>query len=184
MTGLASAAGVSPQTIYNSIGGKADVIKACYDVTIAGDDEATPLGERPAFRAIWETDEPEEFFRRYAAWVRTLTGRVAPLVAALIRPGVGDAGTAAFVATIEAERRMGSTNAMKHYRERFGLRRGLTLERAVDITWTLNAPEVYDRLVGRCGWTPAAYEKWLASQLAAALSRPRDGAQAHPATQR
>ena len=43
-------------------------------------------------------------------------------------------------------------------------------EQAVDVAWTLNAPEVYDRLVRRCGWTPAAYESWLAEQLRAKLA--------------
>ncbi|WP_313812742.1 TetR/AcrR family transcriptional regulator [Glutamicibacter sp.] len=169
MSGLANAAGVSPQTIYNSIGGKAEVIKACYDITIAGDDIDAPLSERPAFRSIWETTESQEFFRRYSTWVSTLSNRVAPLLAALVRPGQSDPGIAAFVETIEAERRIGSTNAMKHYRERFGLPEGLTLEQAVDITWTLNSPDVYDRLVGRCGWSPEEYESWLTQQLAAAL---------------
>ena len=32
---LAKAAGVSPQTVYNSIGGKAAVVKAVYDVLLA-----------------------------------------------------------------------------------------------------------------------------------------------------
>ncbi|WP_267489699.1 hypothetical protein [Enemella dayhoffiae] len=33
--------------------------------------------------------------------------------------------------------------------------------------WTLNAPEVHDRLVRRCGWTAAAYQAWLEQQLLA-----------------
>ena len=36
---LARAAQVSPQTVYNAIGGKAEVVKAAYDVTLAGDDD-------------------------------------------------------------------------------------------------------------------------------------------------
>ena len=40
---LADTAGVSPQTVYNSIGGKAQVVKAVYDVMLAGDDDPTPM---------------------------------------------------------------------------------------------------------------------------------------------
>lgn len=166
---LARAAGVSPQTIYNSVGGKADVLKACYDVTLAGDDADVPMGARPELRRLMEARSAEEFVERYAAWSRLLSSRVAPLVAAFIRPGTGDPGIVDFVATIEQERRIGTTNAMTHLRDRFGLRRGLTLARAVDAVWTLNSPEVYDRLVTRSGWSGAAYEKWLATQLRAAL---------------
>ena len=52
---IAAEAGVSPQTVYNSVGGKAQVVKAVYDVTLAGDDEPLPIGDRPAFRAVLES---------------------------------------------------------------------------------------------------------------------------------
>jgi AcrR family transcriptional regulator len=40
---LAYGAEVSPQTIYNSVGGKAAVVKALYDDRLAGDDEPVPI---------------------------------------------------------------------------------------------------------------------------------------------
>src|SRR4029079_9370743 len=52
MAGLAAAADVSTQTIYNSVGGKAAVIKAVYDVPLAGDDDPRPMNDRPEFRAL------------------------------------------------------------------------------------------------------------------------------------
>lgn len=162
---LARQAGVSPQTIYNSVGGKADVLKACYDVTLAGDDEPIPMNERPEARAMTQATTAREFVRRYATWCRTVSERVHPIVSAFIRPGTSDAGIAGFVATIEQERRKGTTFIISMLADRFGLREGLTLDRAVDAVWALNSPEVYDRLIGRCGWTPGDYEHWLAGQL-------------------
>ncbi|MDO5676717.1 MAG: TetR/AcrR family transcriptional regulator [Propionibacteriaceae bacterium] len=169
ITALAQAANVSPQTIYNSIGGKAEVLKACYDVTLAGDDEPVPMNERPEFQAMLHTPSAVVFIERYAAWCRTVFDRVAGIIGAVSAPGVGDAGAQAFAETIEAERRLGTTRAMGRLMEVHGLREGLPLERAVDVAWTLNSPEVYDRLVRRCGWSPAEYERWLAQQLEAAL---------------
>ena len=87
----------------------------------------------------------------------------------LLRGGSGDAGVTQFITTIEGERRTGPTQAMKALRDRYGLRRGVTLKRAVDIAWTLNAPEVYERLVVRSGWSDRAYRVWLAQQLQCAL---------------
>jgi hypothetical protein len=52
-------------------------------------------------------------------------------------------------------------------------RHGLTVEKAVDTCWTLNSPELYVRLVVRCGWAPDAFQAWLARQLQASLL-PRD----------
>ena len=55
---LARAADVSPQTIYNSVGGKAAVVKALYDVRLAGDDEPVPMGQRPNCCGYWTCPMP------------------------------------------------------------------------------------------------------------------------------
>ena len=46
--------------------------------------------------------------------------------------------------------------------DRSELRPGLDLERATDIVWALNHPDVWLLLTGGRGWTPSAYERWLA----------------------
>lgn len=166
---LARRAAVSPQTVYNSVGGKAEVLKACYDVTLAGDDEPVPMSRRPQFLAMSDAPDASAFIDRYAAWCRLVNERTAPIMGALSTPGAGDAGASEFAATVEVERRVGTTHALTALRDSHGLRPGLTLQRAIDATWTLNAPEVYDRLVRRSGWSPAAYERWLAVHLRAAL---------------
>jgi len=39
------------------VGGKPALLRAVYDVSLAGDDEPVPIAERPAFRAMLaETD--------------------------------------------------------------------------------------------------------------------------------
>lgn len=168
IAGLAERAEVSPQTIYNSIGGKAEVLKATYDVTLAGDDEPVAMSDRPQFRAMREAEEGGDFLDAYASWCRVVSQRVSPILGPLLAAG-GDQGVAEFIDTIEQERRTGTTQAMTAFRGRFGLPKGLTLPRAVDQVWTLNAPEVHDRLVRRCGWSAGAYEKWLRRQLAVVL---------------
>lgn len=177
VSALAAAAQVSPQTIYNSIGGKPDVLKACYDRTIAGDARDLPLSDRPEFHAIWAATRASDFLERYAAWCGTLHERVAPILGAVLRPGATtDDAVAGFVATIDAERRTGTTTAISHLRDSFGLPRGMALSTAVDLTWTLNSPEVYLRLVQTCGWRPDEYVLWLERQLAASLLPPRSSA--------
>lgn len=170
VTAVARAAQVSPQTIYNSIGGKGALLKACYDVTLAGDEQATPMSERPEFLALTSAEGPEEWVRRYARWSRLLAERVHPILVPLLALGVPrDAGAAEFFTTIERERRIGSTHAMTGFRDNFGLPAGLSLERAIDICWTLNSPELYARLVDQCDWSPQDYQDWLAGQLGASF---------------
>lgn len=171
ITAIADAAGVSPQTIYNAVGNKAAVLKSCYDVTLAGDDEPVPMSSRAEFTAVATAATASDWVRAYARWARVIAERVGELLEAVLAPGVAtDAGVAEFVATIERERRTGSGHAVAAFAGRFGLPAGVSEERAVDMVWTLNSPEVHGRLVHRCGWTQDQYEGWLAGQLAASLT--------------
>lgn len=169
---LAAAAGVSPQTVYNSVGNKAAVVKAVYDQMMAGDDVATAMSDRPEFQAMFDAGSRRAFAQAYAAWVRVLAGRAGPLLGALLAHGT-DATLVEFTATIEQERYVGTTHAMTGLRDRIGLPKHHAddrgFERLVDAVWTLNSPDCYDRLVRRRGWSPAEYETWLAGQLIALL---------------
>lgn len=168
---LAEAAGLSPQTIYNAVGGKAEVLKATYDVTLAGDDEPVAMSDRPVVRALASADTVGRWAQAYAHYARDLYLRVGALVGAVLAPGGGlDRGAGEFAATIDRERRVGTTQVMTAFVARFGPATDARIARLVDVVWTLNAPEVYDRLVRRCGWTADEYEVWLARQLTAALT--------------
>ena len=51
-----------------------------------------------------------------------------------------------------------------------GLR--LDVDRATDILWTLNHPDVWFLLVDERGWTPEQWQHWFAETACAARSRP------------
>ena len=80
ISALAETAGVSIQTIYNAIGNKAAVIKAVYDVTVAGDDDPRPMRDRPDFQAITDAADPAAMLWGYAAFSRRIAERVGPLL--------------------------------------------------------------------------------------------------------
>ncbi|MEI2775047.1 MAG: TetR family transcriptional regulator [Tetrasphaera sp.] len=61
---VARAAGVSAQTICNAFGSKPALLKAAYDVTLAGDDADVPLAQRPEARAVHELIDPAALLRR------------------------------------------------------------------------------------------------------------------------
>ncbi|WP_298133974.1 TetR/AcrR family transcriptional regulator [Micropruina sp.] len=162
---LARAARVSPQTIYNTFGGKAEVLKAVYDTLLAGDDEPIAMNDRPEMIHVRTRDNAPETLRAYAAFARMLVARTGPLLGVVLAEGAGsDAELRAFLATIDRERRFGNTGVVRHIQQRFGLG-GMDLERAVDLIWTLTSPEIADRLVRRCGWSADDYQRWLADAL-------------------
>jgi AcrR family transcriptional regulator len=164
---LARAADVSTQTIYNAIGGKAAVIKAVYDVTLAGDDDPLAMIERPEFVAMTVATDPTTMLRAYAAFSRRIGERVGPLLAVLLANADDD--VRAFAATIDGERLRGNGITVTQLAKRFGLPKGMTRQRATDIVWALTAPELFDRLVRQRGWTLGEYERWLGDAMIAAL---------------
>jgi len=173
LSAVAEAAGVSVQTVYNVVGGKAVLLKAVYDVTLAGDDEPVPLRERPEFRAVAEATTGRECLAGYSAVGRTLSERLFPLVNVLLtQAAAGDTDVAAFVATIEGERATGTRNVATFVAERFGLRAGLDVDAAADVLWALTSPDLTDRLVVRRGWGWDRFEQWLGTTMADALLGP------------
>ncbi len=163
---LARRAGVSPQTIYNAIGSKAAVIKALYDVLLAGDDEPVPIGQRPEFAAILQQPDGPATLRAYLAFGQVLYARAGALLGVLLADGPGaDAELRDFVATIEGERRSGNAAVLQNIEDRFGWSARLPREQAVDLLWSATSFELADRLVRRCGWSQEDYERWLADML-------------------
>ena len=167
---LADAAGVSNQTVYNAVGTKPEVVKALYDVTLAGDDDPRPISERPAFQAMAAAPDAASLLRAYAAAGRLLSERVNPLLAVLLANAAADDDLRAFAETIDGERLRGNGMLIARLAERFGLPAGLTAERAVDVVWVLTSPDTCDRLVRRRGWSYDEYEAWLAGAMASALA--------------
>ena len=164
---LAKSADVSTQTIYNAVGGKAAVIKAVYDVTLAGDDDPRPMNDRPEFRALADAPDAAAMLRHYAALGRRIAERVGPLLTVLLANPDDD--VRALAHTIDGERLRGNDTTVRHLAERFRLPPGLTRARATDIVWALTAPELFDRLVRQRGWSADDYERWLGDAMVGAL---------------
>ena len=170
---IAGRAGVSVQSVYNTVGGKARLLKAVYDTMMAGDDEPIPIIERPTALAMRAAPDARGMLALYVRMGRELYEHVGPLLPIVLAESAGgDREVRAFVDTIEGERAAGTAGVAAHLHERFGLRPGLTVADAADILWTLTAPELTLRLVERCGWSLDKYERWLSRAMADALLSP------------
>jgi len=123
---VAERAGVSTETIYKSFGGKKQLVKSLYDVTVAGDDEPVPIGERPDIRHILATSDPHEKLARYGAFVRSYQERTNVLlhVFTAANPDIAE-----IRATIEGERLSGLRTFVAHLASEGHLRAQLTLRR-------------------------------------------------------
>src|SRR5688572_32990058 len=61
---IAAAAETSVETIYKAFGNKSALVKAVFDVTIAGDDEPIPVEMRESIQAIQAEPDPRSEERR------------------------------------------------------------------------------------------------------------------------
>lgn len=162
---IARTAGVSVQTVYNSVGNKAAVLAAVYDAALAGDDAPVAIADRPTFQAMLSERDGRRCLARYAALGRELGQRAAPLVATILAEA-GNPDVRALAATADQQRAHGTAVVARHVADQFGLAPGLTVDEAADILWALTAPETMTRLVHQRGWTWERYEAWLAQAMA------------------
>ena len=146
---IASAAGVSVETIYKGFGGKAGLVRAIYERGLAG------RGTHSAPQRSDAMSSSEADGHSIArAWGR-LTAEVSPMVSPillLVRDGAAaDEELARLRRDAEAERLTRMTLNARKLSERRFLRAGLDVERAGEIMWTYTSPELYELLVVRRG---------------------------------
>lgn len=166
---VAERAGVSAETVYKSFGGKPGMVKALWDITLAGDDEPVPMGDRPQVQEILGTGELGAKFRLYAAYVRGIHERVAALFALLTQAGP-DVGEVLEIA--ERERLTGVTAFVAHLDESGALDPEADPAHLADALWALAGPQLYTQLTAGRGWSADTYEKWLADTLTATFVPP------------
>ena len=168
---VAERAGVSPETVYKSFGGKPGLVKALWDITLAGDDDPVPMGDRPQIQQILATRELSTKLRLYGAYVRGIHERITPLFALLTQAGP-DVGEVLDLG--ERERLTGVTAFVTHLDETGALGPDTDPVRLADAVWALAGPQLYTQLTAGRGWSADTYEEWLADTLTATLtSRPR-----------
>ena len=89
---IAEAAGVSRKTVFTSVGGKVEALKLAIDWAMVGDDEPVPLLQRPHVQAGLVEPDARRILTDYAADIREVHSRIAPLDrgrAGSLWPGTG-----------------------------------------------------------------------------------------------
>jgi AcrR family transcriptional regulator len=166
---VAEQAGVSPETVYKAFGGKPGLMKALWDVTLAGDDEPVPIADRPQMLEVQSTKEPAEKLRLWIAFVTAANQRLAPLYGLLAQAGPE---VTQVLATTGQERLAGVRALVTHLADTGLLAPGCDPATAADACWALTGPRLFLDLTTDRGWQPDQYEDWLTRMLAANLITP------------
>ena len=171
MAAIATEAGVSLKTVYVAFETKSGVLRALWNLLLRGDQDEAPVGERPWYRAVLEEPDPERQLRLTARNSRIVKARIGPLLSVIRSASQIDGDIAALWTRIQTDFHDNQRGIVESLQEKKALRRGLDVERASDILWTLNHPDLWQLLVAERGWTPDQWEGWFAETVRAQLLR-------------
>lgn len=154
-----------PATVYRLFSSKLGILKAVLDVSIAGDDQATAMLERPHVRALIADTDPRSQLAGFAALLHELMARAAPVHRILADAARSDEAAADLLAEIARQRQEGQTRIARALARSGALRPALRERDACDLIYALASPELYGLLVLDRGWTGDRYEQWLRALL-------------------
>ena len=161
MATIAAEARVALKTVYVAFETKSGVLRALWNLTLRGeDDEDGPVSERPWYREVLEEPDPERQLRLNARNSRQGKVRVAALAEVIRSAAPIDPDIDALWARIGTEYHANQRTIVDSLDEKGALRPNLDVQRATDILWALNHPNVWQLLVSDRGWTPDQYEQW------------------------
>ena len=174
---IADEARVALKTVYAVFGTKAEVLRALWNLRMRGDEELVPMAKRPWYREIVDEPDPQRRLALVAHNSRIVRERTAH-VTEIVRQAVpADDQIAALWERFQREFYELGVRGIVETLERDGVL-SADLTTAADIGWTLTHPDLYQLLVRQRGWSPEAYERWLAETLCAQLIKDRDAGQA------
>lgn len=163
MRDIASAAGVSFETVYANFGSKPGLLNQVLDMAVVGDDQPVALMDRPEFAALAHGTHRKRAAAA-AALVTGINGRTMGLMGALRE---ASAVEPALASRLEDERR----------RQRMTVQVAGALITGRDLSstesdglWAVITVEVYELLTGSAGWNPGQYEDWLAGAITRLLA--------------
>lgn len=159
---VARRAGVHIDTVYTLVGRKPVILHELVEQAISGTDHAVDPLEREYVQQMRAEPDAGHKLDLYAAAMRRIHERLAPLFLALRDAGRADP-EAGRVWTEISERRARNMRRLAEDLLATGqLRPGLDLDEVADLVWVTNSPDVHQLLVQDRGWSPEHYQAWLA----------------------
>jgi AcrR family transcriptional regulator len=164
---VAADAEVSTDTIYKSFGGKPGLVRAIRAKALEG--EGPVPAEQRSDAVHTRATSGREIIEAWGALTAEVAPRVAPILLLMRAAAASDPEGQTLLDELDANRLRRMTLNARRLRDGGHLRRGITLARAADVLWTYSAPELYELLVLRRGWSPKRYGHFVAEAMIDAL---------------
>jgi len=169
MAAVAQEAGVSLKTVYVVFETKSGLLRALWHRLVRGGDDDTPVEEQPWFRRVIDEPDPRSQLRLNARNSRDVKQRAGAVMEVIQGAAPGDDEIGRLWERIQTEFHANQRAVVASLHEKGALKEDIDVDAAADILWTLNHPSLYHLLVGRRGWSPDRYERWLDDLLSSQL---------------
>ena len=161
MPAIAQVAGVALDTVYATVGKKPALFRLLIETAISGNDVPVPTEERDYVRAIRAEPDAAGKLRIYAAALRNIQSRLAPLFRVLQGAALLDAELATLWKSISERRARNMRLFAADLAVTGRLRSDFSIDKAADVIWAMNSPELYLLLIEQRGWSGEKFQAWL-----------------------
>lgn len=160
---IASAAGVSNETVYATFGSKTALLEQLVKRTVRGDRPDVPLTQQDAPGRIAAETDPFRQIELFADDIASVLARVAPLMDV----ARAAAGTDAGIAQLYEGFHRGRRRNLEWFAAALNgpLRDGMNAADAGSIMWRLASPDLFLLMRRVEGVSQRAYADWLSSSL-------------------
>jgi AcrR family transcriptional regulator len=168
MAAIAEEAGVALKTVYVAFETKTGVLRALWNLRLRGERDEVPVAQQDWYREVVEEPDPERQLRLNARNSRARKVSIAALLDVIRSGALVEPEIEALWSRIESDYHDNQRAIAESLHKKKALQRDLDVDRATDILWTINHPNLWQLLTGR-GWTPEEYEQWTADLACAQL---------------
>ncbi|MEA2134099.1 MAG: hypothetical protein QOC68_2008 [Solirubrobacteraceae bacterium] len=162
MEAIAAEAGVALKTVYLGFETKSGLLRALWNHLLRGGRDDVPVAQQQWYRQVVEEPDPERQLRLDARNSRVVKLRIAALLEVIRSAAPIDPDIAALWHRIQTEFHANQRVIVERLNDKNALSPTLDVDRATDILWTINHPNLWQLLVDERGWTPEQYEQWCA----------------------
>jgi AcrR family transcriptional regulator len=164
---VAGHAGVSPETIYLTFGGKRGLLEGVIETAIAGEDGAT-ADEEAWWGQVAELDDPRERLAKMVEYSCAILGRTRPIHTVIRGAADKEMCAAALGRRLLHDRLTAQTERVRRFL-RDDLRPGLSVSEAGERYCALASPDLYHVVTVEFGWSAGQHQRWLSELLRAEL---------------
>ena len=161
MVQIAAHAGVAPDTVYASVGKKAEVFTLLIESALSGQGEVIPGQQRDYVARMRVATTASAKLAIYAGAVTAMQARLAPLFLALRAAAPSAPELGGIWSSISERRAANMRRLVVDLATTDELRTDLSNDEIADVIWSMNSSEYYALLVLERRWAPGRFETWL-----------------------